>query len=136
MKKLLGYAVAALCVAATSAAHACGYCIEDKIAASYDHALITRELDRGHEVLFLEIAGAVPADRAQWRSLIGAVEGVAGVVRGSVRTSVSPPVLSFAFNASRSSSATALARLNDRLRKQQLRLDLIRIIGQLEVAAR
>ena len=132
MKKPLGYALAVLCFAATSATHACGFCIEDKVAATYDHPQVTRALQRGHEVLFLEVVGAEPANQAQWCALVRTVEGVVGVWRGSVRTSVAPPALSFEFDASRSSAATALARINDRLHKQQVRVELIRIVGQRE----
>lgn len=101
MSKLLAFAVAMLCVVASPAARACGFCIEDKVAATYDHALITRELDRGHGILFYEIVNAAPADRAQWRALVDAVEGMPGVQRGSVRTSASPPTLSFAVDVTR-----------------------------------
>lgn len=136
MKKSLAHAVVVLCLATASPTQAFGVCVEDKMAAAYDHALITREFERGHEVMFLEILGAAPADHIQWRFLIGAVEGVAGVQRGSVRTFASPPAISFAFDASRISSAAALARINDRLRKHQVKVELIRVIAQSEIATR
>ena len=136
MKKLMRYAVMALCFAAASATQACGVCVEDKMAATYDHSLVTRALQRGHEVLFLEVVGAEPANQAQWRFLVRTVEGISGVGRGSVRTSVAPPALSFEFDASRASSATVLTRINDRLRKQQVKVELIRVVSRREMAAR
>jgi hypothetical protein len=65
---------------------ACGYCVEDKIAAAYDHAVVVSALDRRHEVAFLSIEGG-PA-KGQERAIAGAVESVAGVDRGTVRVSI------------------------------------------------
>lgn len=34
---------------------ACGFCIEDKIAFVYDHALVIGALEEGHQVVFCSI---------------------------------------------------------------------------------
>ena len=41
---------------------ACGHCVEDKIAAVYDHAMVTRSLAVKHRVAFFAIDGALATD--------------------------------------------------------------------------
>lgn len=130
MKKLPSYAFVVLYLAALSVTQACGFCIEDKVAAVYDHALVTRAVERGHEVVFLEVADAERINSAQWRFLVRTVENAVGVERRSVRTSVAPQVLSFELNASRSASAAVLKQINEGLRKQRMRVDLVKILNQ------
>ena len=43
-----GVVIGTLIAGLASAAHACGYCIEDKIAAVYDHAVVTRAAAQKH----------------------------------------------------------------------------------------
>ena len=50
-------AAALLLAGAASAALACGYCVEDKIASTYDHALVTQALAHKHHVAFFHIDG-------------------------------------------------------------------------------
>ena len=57
----------------------CGYCVEDKIAAAYDHAVVVSAMDRRHEVAFLSLEGTTAKSRE--RSIVSAVESVAGVDR-------------------------------------------------------
>jgi len=64
-------------------AQACGYCVEDKIAATYDHAVVTRALAEKHHVVFLHVDGAVPGRKA----LEDAVYSAPGVDRGTARVS-------------------------------------------------
>src|SRR3982750_1452609 len=49
-------AVFSLLLAAGPAA-ACGYCVEDKIAATYDHAVVTQAFARKHQVAFFHVDG-------------------------------------------------------------------------------
>jgi hypothetical protein len=39
--------IAVLLLGAASSAVACGYCVEDKIASAYDHALVARSVGIG-----------------------------------------------------------------------------------------
>ena len=130
MRRLVLTLAGALLAVQSSVVFACGFCIEDKVAAAYDHAVIKQAVERGHEVVFVEIAGAEPLKPAQWRFLIKTVDNAVGVERGSVRTSVAPQVLSFELNASRSASAAVLKQINEGLRKQQMRVDLVKILNQ------
>ena len=116
---------------------ACGFCIEDKVAATYDHTVVTRALDRGQDVLFLEIDQTEPASKEHWRYLVAVVKATAGVQRDSIRTSLAPATLSFAWNRSSGSPAAALPRINKALEKRQLKLVLIRVLSDsASVAAR
>ena len=73
---LYGSLCLALIVPATRAL-ACGHCIEDKIAAVYDYALVTQATARNHEVVFFALAGRLvsmgahvaamtPGELAEW----------------------------------------------------------------------
>ena len=108
---------------------ACGFCIEDKVAATYDHAVVTRALAHGQDVLFLEIAQSELVSKEQWRHFVAAVKATAGVQRGSIRTSLAPATLSFAWDRSAGPPATALSQINNSLEKRQLKMALIRVLG-------
>ena len=60
---------------------ACGYCVEDKIASTYDHAIVTSALARGHHVAFFHVDGA-PVTR---RALEQAAAAVPGIDKGSAQ---------------------------------------------------
>ena len=81
------------------AALACGYCVEDKVAAAYDHAVIVRALDARHKVAFLSLEGTLA--RSQERALARAVETTAGVDRGTARVSLEGGAVSFAYDPAR-----------------------------------
>ncbi|HKU45280.1 MAG TPA: hypothetical protein VJQ58_00230, partial [Burkholderiales bacterium] len=70
-------ALLALLVAA-GPAWACGYCVEDKIAAVYDHVVISRALAAKHQVAFMHVEG-----RANRQALEQAANA-AGADRGTV----------------------------------------------------
>ncbi len=104
-------------------AFACGVCVEDKVAACYDHAVVTRAQSRGQEVAFFALQGAPLPDA---RKLIHAVDAAPGVERGTARVSVESGALSFAYDPRR---ANALA-ISDGLEKRaRVSLGLLKIIG-------
>jgi hypothetical protein len=82
---------AALAAIAPSPSRACGACDEDKIAATYDHAVVERAAASGDVVVFCAITGPLDAQR-----LTQAVRRVRGVQPRSVRVSAQPAALSFA----------------------------------------
>jgi hypothetical protein len=79
-------------------ANACGYCAEDKIAAVYDHAAITRSLGAGRTVVFFGFDAPAQASRAKIEK---AAASVAGVDPASVRASLEPGALAIAFDPKR-----------------------------------
>jgi hypothetical protein len=110
-------AIAALSLVAGQAL-ACGYCLEDKIAATYDHAVVTKALNARHYVAFLHVDGAAP-DR---KVLEQAVYSVPSVDRGTVRVSADLLTVSFAYDPARDTLGTIHARIEKRLAKQKLSL--------------
>lgn len=85
----------ALAAFAPAASLACGACVEDKIAATYDHGVVQQAVANGDVMVFCEVAGSLDAQR-----LRQAVRHVRGVKRQSVRVSAQPPALSFAVDPS------------------------------------
>jgi hypothetical protein len=107
---------------------ACGYCIEDKIAAVYDYDVITRALSRQHRVAFFTVEGAMAASEDSRRALKAAVESVAGVDKGSARVSVDPAALSAAFDPARASSASMERALSRKLAVHGLSVTTVRVM--------
>ena len=82
---------AALAAIAPLASLACGACVEDKIAATYDHAVVEQAAASGDLMVFCEIIGPLDAQH-----LKQAMRRVHGVRPQSVRVSTQPPAMSFA----------------------------------------
>jgi hypothetical protein len=83
--------VAAALSAALPTASACGVCVEDKVAATYDHAVIERAIANGQQVVFVAVDGPVDGG-ALGRKIAKA--NVGGVVAGTVRVSAAPGIAS------------------------------------------
>jgi len=91
-------------------AWACGACVEDKIAATYDYAVVQRAAAQGRVVVFCELKGPV-----QVAKLRKATAGVSGVDPASVRISDNPAALSFVLNPARQSPKAAVMELQRQL---------------------
>ena len=89
------------------AALACGVCIEDKIAACYDHAIVEAAQQRGHAVAFFAIEGDLRRDDATRRAFSRAIESARGVRKASARVSLPNAALSFAYDPARTSPRQA-----------------------------
>ena len=101
--------VIAACLGATllaPGAWACGACVEDKIAATYDHAVVQGAATQGRVVVFCELKGPIQAS-----SIRKAAAGVRGLDPGSVRVSANPGALSFVVDPARQSPEAAVAGL-------------------------
>ena len=96
---------------------ACGVCLEDKVAATYDHALVQRALSRGRVVVFAE--PRVPLDAARLRAVAVAASRAPGVEAATVKTSEAPASVSFVLDPKRASAHRTLA---------SLKLDLLKVI--------
>lgn len=82
----------AVALAATAPASlACGACVEDKVAATYDHAVVEHAAASGDVMVFCEVIGRLDA-----QLLKQAMRRVHGVRPQSVRVSTQPPAMSFA----------------------------------------
>jgi len=107
---------------------ACGVCVEDRVAAAYDHAVVTRSLEREHEVVFLAIEGDLAVSARLSREIRGALDS-AGIDRGSARVSLSSASLSFAYDPKRRKLAPIISALEKSPALKGLRLSLLRVIA-------
>jgi hypothetical protein len=106
------------------AAAGCGVCIEDKVAATYDHAVIERATARRQQVVFIGVDGPVQAasiDRAVAKAR------VPGVVAGTLRTSASPSAFSFVLERTED-PARALAAFRTAVNDARAQFTLLRIV--------
>jgi hypothetical protein len=132
-------ALAALGFALSLPAQACGYCVEDKIASTYDHAVVSRALAQRHHVAFFHVDGPAAPGNANRRALEVAAYAIPGVDKRSVRVSPDALTMSLSFDPGRVSLATINARLDRKLSARRLALMPMRIMDKaadLKVVAR
>jgi hypothetical protein len=135
MKTLVRVWLSILSAALCAPSQACGVCVEDKVAATYDHAVVTTAGAQRHLVVFCEINGVVDM-KALTRKIAPAAARVRGIDRGTVRTSASPPAVSFALDPAVQAPESAVAELQRRLRTQGATLGVLRVVGADAMAVR
>jgi hypothetical protein len=127
MRRLAATFACAAAALGAAAAQACGVCIDDKVAAAYDHGVVTRAAERGQVVVFAEVRGAGTA-----ASLVGAARKAAarvpGVVAASVRGAEAPATLSFALDPRVRSPEAALAAVERGAPAAAVRLELLKVM--------
>jgi hypothetical protein len=111
-----------------TSAWGCGYCVEDKIASTYDHAVVTRAVGAGHHVAFYHLDGPLAQDDATKRAIVAAVEGTTGVDKGSLRIALDTLTISFAYDPRRTSLAAAEKAIDRKLAGRKLSLFPLREI--------
>jgi hypothetical protein len=114
-------------------AFACGYCVEDRVAAVYDHAIVVRALERRHEVAFLAIEGALPAGGDPRRSIESAIGTTPGVDRSTARVSLEGSSLSFAYDPRKPGLGPVLRAIEKTLAARGLNLSILRVINDAPV---
>jgi 2-keto-3-deoxy-L-rhamnonate aldolase RhmA len=113
----------------TPPAAACGVCIEDKVAATYDHGIVMSATAKQHVVVFAQVEG--PADMSALSSRIVAVAGrMPGVERSTVRTSASPAAFSFALDPRVRSPEAAVAQVEKQLKRPGVHLSVLRVVSR------
>jgi hypothetical protein len=116
-----------IAIALTSApAFGCGYCIEDKVAAAYDHALVAQTVARGHDVAFIGFESRAPSGKDKANSIRHAIEGIAGVDRGGVRVAAESGSISVAFDPRRLPPGKLIAALDRELAPLGVETTLLR----------
>jgi hypothetical protein len=126
LKRTLMVIAAVIAVAPSAVTWACGACDEDKIAATYDHAVIDRAIARHHQVVFVAIDGPVSAAKIS-RRVTAAAPKVRGFVTGTLRTSLSPTAFSFALDGTRRPEV-AVSDFRKAVGDRDARLTLVRIM--------
>jgi hypothetical protein len=117
---------AALAATAPATGLACGACDEDKIAATYDHAVIDSAIARHRQVVFVAIDGPVDARRIRAR-IVAAAAKVPGVRAETLRTSLAPLAFSFALDTTQTPNA-AVAEFRKAVGDSTARLTVVRIM--------
>lgn len=113
---------------AAPAVWACGVCIEDKVAATYDHAVMQRAAASGKAMVYCEVHGSL--DVRRWQS---AARQVRGLDPASVRVSREPAAISFALDTSQQSPQAAVAALQKAVPGS--RVAIVRLITSNELSA-
>lgn len=121
------YALAVAAAVAVSPVRACGHCVEDKIAAVYDYAVLSGAQAARRHVAFLAIDGKLVNDAKLRRTITDTVGATAGVDRASVRVSLDLGALSFAFDPRRASLGAIERGLGQRLAPLGLRLTEMKV---------
>jgi len=109
-------------------ARACGHCIEDKVAATYDYGVLTRAARDGHVVVFADVRGPAAGAGPALKSFIArTLASTSGIDVGTVRVSLDPPAASFACDPARHAPSALLDAVNPQLATKGLRLAVIKI---------
>jgi hypothetical protein len=106
MKTVAAIFVAAILAGAAIEASACGACVEDKVAATYDYDVVQHAIARGDVVVFCDVKGQLDAER-----LRKALRKLGGVDKSSIRVSTAPQAVSFALDTAKQSIDGAAAAL-------------------------
>jgi hypothetical protein len=125
-KPLAGLMLALCCTTAL----ACGHCVEDKIAAVYDHASVMQALDRKHHIAFFAIDGRLTLVDGASRGLETLAESAVGVDKGSARASAESAALAVAFDPKRTSFAAVQKTLERKFAGKKLTLQPLRIMDK------
>lgn len=111
-----------------SQAFPCGVCIDDKVASSYDHAVVTQAKQRGHEVAFFAIDGSLPVRDDVRSAVLRAVKVTPGVQRGTARVSLENAALSFAYDPRRAEQSLIVSEIEKKLYARGLSLRFLRVM--------
>lgn len=122
--------VAMLLTMQVSATWACGHCVEDKVAAVYDYAVVTQAFRQKHSVAFFGIDGTFVVNDESRRAIEALVKQAAGIDQGSVRISMESAALSVAFDPRRTSYAAIQKSLEKKLAIKHLTLLLMRVMDE------
>jgi hypothetical protein len=120
-------ALAALLAAASALASACGFCVEDRVAAVYDHEGVGSAIAQRQHVAFFALEGPLASNPASRRAIVAALES-AGALPGTARVAVENAACSAAYDPRRTSLAELAKRANKPLAARGLTLVVLRMI--------
>ena len=126
MKTVRGRCAAALLlVFYGSTTLACGHCVEDRIAAVYDHGLLQQTVARRQQIAYFALEGRLQRDDALRHRIKTLVDTTPGVNPGSTRVSLEPGALAIAFDPQRVSAEGMESLLQKKLRAMKLTVLLL-----------
>ncbi|APV52047.1 hypothetical protein BWI17_21670 [Betaproteobacteria bacterium GR16-43] len=127
MRARSAIAAASVFVALAAPAYGCGFCIEDKVAAVYDHAAVEDALLRHRHVAFLALEGPVPDAAAARREIGKALASTAGAEARSLRLSVESSAISVTFDPKRIAPEALVEALNRKLAHSNLAVSILQV---------
>lgn len=104
---------------------ACGHCVEDKVAATYDYAVIKSATQKGFEVAYADIVGSSPSE-SEAKIIQKTVRETPGIIVDTIRFSISPAAVSFAWSPAQHELKTILDTINPQLAPFKFKLSLLR----------
>jgi len=119
--------LAAVAAAAAATALACGFCVEDRVAAVYDSATIEGAIAKHRHVAFLAVDGEIALDARSRRALTKALEG-AGAVKGATRIAGENAAYAVVFDPKRTTLAQLVAAGDKALAPSRRKVTALRII--------
>ena len=120
--------VAGALLAAAASAQACGFCVEDRVAAVYDQALVDSALAQGRRVVFFGLEGSPRVSPATRRAVLAAL-GRSGTVRGSARVDLESAAAAVAYDPARTDPGALAVSADRALAPLGLRLTPLRVTG-------
>ena len=119
--------LASLAAAAAANASACGFCIEDRVAAVWDSPAIEAAIASHRHVAFLAVDGDIALDGAAQKALTKAFEG-AGAIRGGTRIAAENAAAAVVFDPRRTTLASLVAAGDKALAPRHRKVTALRII--------
>jgi len=127
----VAYLLASLLLMSTSSVIACGHCIEDKVAAVYDHAIVVKAVYEKHIVAFFGIEGPLVVNTAFKQEIQKILGSINGVDPNTSRISLETGSISFAYNPALLSYPTLMDSLDRKLKAKKLSVFPLEVLSQM-----
>lgn len=129
------YLLASLLLISSSSVIACGHCIEDKVAAVYDHTVFLKAANEKHIVAFFGIKGPLIVNAASKQEIQKIISSINGVDPNTSRISLETESFSLAFNPGLISYPELLNGLDKKLKPKKLSVFPLEIISLIPKSA-
>ena len=113
------------CALGTQAAAACGVCIEDRVGAVYDQAVVTQAASRHQRVAFYAVEGELVATEEVRRAIRSALDRAG--IRGTARVSLESATAAVAFDPARTTQEAVAGAASHALESRRLVLQALRV---------
>ena len=130
----VAYLLASLLLMSTSSAIACGHCIEDKVAAVYDHAIVVKAVHEKHVVAFFGIEGPLVVNNISKQEIQKIIGSINGVDPNTSRISLETGSISLAYNPTLLSYPVLLDSLDKKLKVKKLSVFPLQVLSQMPKA--
>jgi len=131
----VAFLFASLLLMSTSSVIACGHCIEDKVAAVYDHAIVAKAVHEKHVVAFFGIEGPLVVNSASKQEIQKMMSSINGIDPNTSRISLETGSISLAFNPAILTYPALLEGLDKKLKQKKLSIFPLDLISQMPKTA-